>query len=55
MQCYISKMTENTNYFGVKNEMKASFRMIELNKIKFLMWANHKIFECEFSRLLNPL
>ena len=30
-------MTENTNYFGVKNEMKASFRMIELNKIKFLM------------------
>ena len=30
-------MTENTNYFGVKNEMKASFGMIELNKIKFLM------------------
>ena len=30
-------MTENTNYFGVKNEMKASFRMIELNEIKFLM------------------
>ena len=30
-------MTENTNYFDVENEMKASFRMIDLKKIKFLM------------------
>ena len=41
-----------TNNFGVK-EMK--WNNHSYDKIKILMWANHIIFECEFSRLLNPL